>query len=149
MIPALRVEQREVLREKVLKICADKAIPIEEIYETPVGLRLSFQADVEAKQARRAINRCASLKATALASDPAGFCVRFAVPPPLVQRREQLLNERELASVLAGLRLLQGEENGPIDGEAIDNIATNNGHLLALSDNEIDQLCERLNGETR
>lgn len=51
------------------------------------------------------------------------------------------LTERELASVLAGLRALQRK---PHD-ESLQDIATDDGRLGALSDLEIDTLCERLN----
>lgn len=51
------------------------------------------------------------------------------------------LTERELASVLAGLRALQRK---PHD-ESLQDIATDCGRLEAFSDAEIDALCERLN----
>lgn len=52
------------------------------------------------------------------------------------------LNDREMNAVLAGLRLLQ--RGMPMD-EGILSITTNDGEATAISDVEIDELCERLN----
>lgn len=51
------------------------------------------------------------------------------------------LSERELATVLAGLRTLQrfGTSNDILE------IATNGGELVPLNLGEIDDLCERIN----
>jgi hypothetical protein len=51
------------------------------------------------------------------------------------------LDDRETASVLAGLRMLQRYPLTP----PITEIATNCGTLDALYSNEIDDLCERIN----
>ena len=54
------------------------------------------------------------------------------------------LNDRELATVLGALRSYQiaMDENLPHN---IDDIVTNGGTLVPLTDAEIDTLCERLN----
>jgi hypothetical protein len=51
------------------------------------------------------------------------------------------LDNRELATVLAALRRLQATEPAP----AILDIATNGDEFVRLNDQEIDELCERLN----
>ncbi|MGD9613819.1 MAG: hypothetical protein AB7H90_01330 [Alphaproteobacteria bacterium] len=64
------------------------------------------------------------------------------MPPALA------LPDRELAAVLAGLRLLQCgyvASGDPDDQAGIELIASNNGALVPLDDDEIDALCERLN----
>ena len=53
------------------------------------------------------------------------------------------INDAELASILAGLRLLQSSQTCP---PAVEAIATNDGELSALDSTEIDALCERING---
>jgi hypothetical protein len=54
---------------------------------------------------------------------------------------------RELNTVLAALRFYQ--EQGQCDSakrsESIGDVATNGGHTQALTGNEIDELCERIN----
>src|SRR5262245_23443803 len=59
-----------------------------------------------------------------------------------------MLNDRELAAVLAGLRLLQDHAH---DGyqEAIVEVASDGGKLDPLNASEIDALCERLNLDAR
>jgi hypothetical protein len=52
------------------------------------------------------------------------------------------LTDRELAHVLAGLRLLQSESHVPAP---IDDIRTNGGRHAPMSPSEIDDLCEKLN----
>lgn len=54
------------------------------------------------------------------------------------------LDEREFATVLAGLRFWQKSEADTID-PAIEDIASNGGALTPLSASDIDALCERLN----
>ena len=55
------------------------------------------------------------------------------------------LNDRELGTVLAALRLWQNEcSNDATDG-ALWDIATNGDTVQPLLDDEIDELCERLN----
>lgn len=53
------------------------------------------------------------------------------------------IEERELATVLAALRVYQRDlgEHGP----EVEDIATDGRSLIALDPNEIDRLCERLN----
>lgn len=53
------------------------------------------------------------------------------------------LNDREIAAVLAGLRMLQAAPNAARENVA--DVFTNGGTLEALSEAEIDALCERLN----
>lgn len=55
------------------------------------------------------------------------------------------LSKRELASILAGLRLLQGNGVSSEDVDMIDMIANGAGEFPPLSDEDIDVLCERLN----
>lgn len=58
------------------------------------------------------------------------------------------LTTRELASVLAGLRSLQGARSR----SELEAITTDGGQLTPLSETEIDDLCDRLNdasGEVR
>lgn len=56
------------------------------------------------------------------------------------------MNARELASVLAGLRMLQHAITGTVaDKDGIADIRTDSGELEPLSADEIDTLCERLN----
>ncbi len=61
-----------------------------------------------------------------------------------------VLGARELAAVLAGLRLfqLQGDDApmAELSDQGIDVIATDTGQFEALTAAEIDALCERLNG---
>ena len=60
------------------------------------------------------------------------------------------LNERETATILAALRLWQKHvEGGRIYDEANleADIASDEGRLVALTPNEIDDLCERVNIE--
>lgn len=52
------------------------------------------------------------------------------------------LNDREHATVLAALRYWQAQREEVV---AENDIATNGGTVLALTDHEIDALCERLN----
>lgn len=58
-----------------------------------------------------------------------------------------MLNDRELATVLAALRYWQGQYPlDPNDAETpLGDIATSGATLEAMSDEEIDVLCERLN----
>ena len=53
------------------------------------------------------------------------------------------LDDRELATVLAALRYWQRE--GIMSSGMEQDIATNNGTLLALTGSRIDDLCERIN----
>lgn len=50
--------------------------------------------------------------------------------------------DRELASILAGLRLLQRSDRIPLD---IDEIRSDDGYLEPLDIDEVDELCVRLN----
>lgn len=50
------------------------------------------------------------------------------------------LDDRELAAVLAGLRLYQ------LYGDEMVDIATNLDEFAPLSEDEVDDLCERING---
>jgi len=66
--------------------------------------------------------------------------------PPM--RTSLLTSKRELAAILAGLRLYQAERLQDTDsaaGEAIREIATDAGLFEPLSSDEIGELCERLN----
>lgn len=54
------------------------------------------------------------------------------------------LTNRQLATVLAALRWFQRTDSAETSAE--NDIATNGGTLDALSIDEIDDLCERLNG---
>lgn len=57
------------------------------------------------------------------------------------------MNARELASVLAGLRLLQHAITGTVaDEDGIADIGTDGGKLEPLTADEVDTLCDRLNG---
>lgn len=56
------------------------------------------------------------------------------------------LDARDLAAVLAGLRLLQNKVDPRTYGEDVDEILTDGGRLEPLDLDAIDQLCERLNG---
>ena len=56
------------------------------------------------------------------------------------------MNARELATVLAALRVYQGSED---IGDEVRQIATNGGTVKALTQREIDGLCERLNDAAR
>jgi len=57
------------------------------------------------------------------------------------------LNERETATVLAALRQRQAalEADKDVEPDALEDVATNGGTLEALTAEEIDTLCERLN----
>lgn len=55
----------------------------------------------------------------------------------------RLRNAEELATVLAALRMWQRCPSHPAD---LNMIATNGDQLMPLTDAEIDELCERLNG---
>lgn len=52
-------------------------------------------------------------------------------------------DDRELAAILAGLRLLQGSTDA--HSHAIELVVTDGGRFPRLSAEEIDALCERLN----
>ena len=59
-----------------------------------------------------------------------------------------LVDDRELATILAALRYHQAENlqgTDEIPGLAIREIATDVGHLKALDFEDVDRLCERLN----
>lgn len=58
-----------------------------------------------------------------------------------------MLNEEELATILAALRFYQSEGMGNPDNrsDAIQEIATNAGELTSLDSDDIDALCERIN----
>jgi hypothetical protein len=56
------------------------------------------------------------------------------------------LNDRELATILAALRLWQATDSA--DTEEQNDIATNGGNLDAMSNEEIDILCETVNRTT-
>jgi EAL domain-containing protein (putative c-di-GMP-specific phosphodiesterase class I) len=56
------------------------------------------------------------------------------------------LNEREHASVLAALRLLEPRV-GSVERSSVSDIATNAGRLDPLTSHEIDELCQRLNSD--
>jgi hypothetical protein len=64
-------------------------------------------------------------------------------------QREQNLSDRELATVLAGLRCWQKAINRVRLEQALADIATAGGTLLPLRGAEIDALCERLNSGVR
>jgi hypothetical protein len=56
------------------------------------------------------------------------------------------LNDRELATVLAALRVLQSEDpSEEREKDDIYHIRTDNGAVAQLTNDEIDALCERLN----
>lgn len=57
---------------------------------------------------------------------------------------EQRLSDRELSTVLAALRYWQRE--GRMSAGHEFDIAENGGEFSALTNDEIDELCERLNG---
>ncbi len=59
------------------------------------------------------------------------------------------VNEREFHTILAALRFykVQGQSDPTSRSEAIDAIATNLRTVIALDDQGVDQLCERLNLE--
>ena len=68
--------------------------------------------------------------------------------PGMVCQVPLLVNNRELATVLAALRYHQAENlqgPGEIPDQAINEIATDGGRLEALGFDDVDQLCERLN----
>jgi hypothetical protein len=54
------------------------------------------------------------------------------------------MNKREKATVLAALCLWRETAN-KFDEEWMKNIATDDGNVEALNDDEIDALCERIN----
>lgn len=61
------------------------------------------------------------------------------------------MEPRELATVIASLRLWQAAmtgARGPSFHELADLVATDQGTLRALSAAEIDELCQRLQGNT-
>lgn len=59
-----------------------------------------------------------------------------------------LLDEREIATILASLRAAQAvQQHEPLAPEIMD-IATNGGTLEPLDDGEVDDLCERINCDT-
>lgn len=64
-----------------------------------------------------------------------------------------LVDDRELAAILAALRFHQDEDlqaAGSIPDQAVRDIATNGGEVQPLDYDEIDDLCQRLNcGEDR
>lgn len=62
-------------------------------------------------------------------------------------RTKAVLDDRELAAVLAGLRLLQLNLARGTVGPAITDVLTNGGTVKLLEMDEIDDLCSRLNGE--
>ncbi len=57
-------------------------------------------------------------------------------------KRSVELDERELSTVLAALRLWQLTKSYRQD---LDDIATNDNTVFAMDENEIDTLCQRLN----
>jgi len=68
--------------------------------------------------------------------------------PDLVNRSAFLVDDRELATVLAALRFHQGENlqaTGEIPDRAIRDVATDSGRFEALDCKEVTRLCERLN----
>lgn len=72
----------------------------------------------------------------------------FAKLTESMDQMEQLLARRKLAAILAGLRLLQRTRiSTASDGwpEGIFDIATDGGSFPALSDLEIDAMCEEIN----
>ena len=56
------------------------------------------------------------------------------------------LDERQLAAVLAGLRLYQAYPWVVPDDDVIIDIATNNHEFEALTDEEVDGLIQEING---
>jgi hypothetical protein len=61
-----------------------------------------------------------------------------------------LVNQRELATILAALRYHQAENlqgSATIADEAIRAIATDHGHMRALNASQIDALCQRINSQ--
>ena len=64
----------------------------------------------------------------------------------MISTRSYKLDDRELATILAGLRKYQGQIDGTWAGD-VEDIATDCGHFESLSAEEIDDLCERLNSE--
>jgi hypothetical protein len=59
------------------------------------------------------------------------------------------LNRRELATVLAGLRLRQVRGLSSFEPEHITNIATGNGEFEEMVNVEIDALCDRISSGDR
>lgn len=56
-----------------------------------------------------------------------------------------LVNEREIGTLLAALRYWQSRQTGRSAGAMLDDIASNGGDFAPLNENEIDDLCERIN----
>ncbi len=68
--------------------------------------------------------------------------------PDMATRGALLVNDRELATILAALRFHQAENlqgADEIPGQAIRDIATDGGRLETLGFEDVDRLCERLN----
>ncbi len=55
------------------------------------------------------------------------------------------LNKREVAAVLAGLRLLECHAMDGYQEDGIADIATNGDTIQPLAANEVDDLCQRIN----
>jgi hypothetical protein len=56
-----------------------------------------------------------------------------------------MMNDRELATVMAALRAIQNVQQHEALAPEIDDIATDGGRYTALDHGEIDALCHRLN----
>lgn len=56
-----------------------------------------------------------------------------------------MLNDRELATVLAALRAWQNLQQHESPAAEVMDVATSGGTLTPLDDGEVDELCERLN----
>lgn len=55
-------------------------------------------------------------------------------------------SEREVAAILAGLRLIQAElPRGEFLPQGVQGIFDNGGDIEPLSEDEIDELCEKVN----
>lgn len=54
------------------------------------------------------------------------------------------LSHREVCTVVAGLRFLQSQDETPTPPNVLD-VLTDGGNIVAMSDDEIDALCERIN----
>ena len=80
----------------------------------------------------------------------AGGVRKVLLPPgqleqPAIAPTPLSVNHRELATILAGLRLHQNRLQRHDMAEGINDIATDGGTLEALSVDEVGELCERLN----
>lgn len=81
-------------------------------------------------------------------TDPKGWRIAGWFDEKMIRRVNMQLNQRELATILAALRVIQADYPGLIKADSgIEDIATNCGEFEPLSSEEIDHLCDRLNFE--